>query len=162
MTANSYLGQVGQWNSEPSLPELLFREFIGKRITERDYNVGTAVWVADNLGKYQPSVYPQMASPIRDYIRDRTDERIPREPARSFRLGRWTFQVKSAHVQNGADELLLRWCIEKLSGVKLTTAVADVESQVRRFTISLPQDWGPALWVQAKDARDKELETRRS
>lgn len=160
MLAHDVVNQISQSNEELSLPELLFREWIVKRITEQEYHVGTAVWVAEHLDQYPCRLYPPLSSVLRDYVHNRAEDRSARDAALSYRLGQWLYQIQSLRTKNEADVSSMAWCLEKLTAVKLTSPAADVALHAKRFALQMPEGMSAALMVQAKDSFDRQREER--
>lgn len=154
------LDQVGSFNAEPSIPELLFRQ--RKEIGEEAYHVGTAVWVADNLDKYKPRPYPALVEPVRVYLEGRIFADRQRDVDLSRRLGTWVYTVMNLRTQNDADRTLLLWCKAKLEAVGLTLKVEQIEKAIAAFdALKAPHElFHRAINTQGRDANDKMREAR--
>lgn len=157
------LGGVGGGDGrEPSIPELLFREFTAGRIHLDEYQTGTAVWVGDNTHTYAARPYPRLAGTVLDYVQARLDgKRDARDPSYHRRVGLWTFAISSLLEQNTADHSLLAWCLDLCRRKGLTRHAETISGRLAEFNLTIPPELEAALACQKKDAEEKQREEKR-
>lgn len=158
----SALSQVGGGggNKPPSICESYFREYMAGRITFDEYQMGTAVWVAQNLETVPPKVLQPISAPLADYVRRRCENTSPRDAGLSFRLGQWLHVVNQTAHDTREDAKLLDGFLERLENAKLTKYADAIRAHLTRFTMTVPDVVGAAFRVQAMDAADKLREQR--
>ena len=148
------IGQAGT----PSFPEELFRAWRRAEISEADFHIGNAVWVAGNLNKYPPRYFMPFSQPMADYVQSRLAGRRGRDASMGERVGTWLSVLTRLSMENQSDLALLEWSRDLCQSVGLTSQVQSLEAHIARYkSIPYPHEQASkANQVQVMDARDRQ------
>lgn len=129
--SQDYFQSVGGGDRAPaSVPEAWFRSWRKRECSDREYHIGTAAWVAENVLKYPPREYPQLAPFLKVYAERRIAEKESRNGEHARKIGHWVSVLIKYQSENQADLDLLSWCREKCDDAKLTGMMERLQSQI--------------------------------
>ena len=164
MGSRGFIASIGV-SSGPaaSIPEEIFRAFKRGEMGEREYQVGNAAWVADNLWKYNPQPYPPLADRLCSYARSRSVWQGVRDESQAQALGIWLAMIHRAVSENTGNQELLLWCKSKCLDAGMKERAAKIDEMLRNYHAHrLPEITQAALDAQKHDMEEKRRSARRS
>jgi hypothetical protein len=142
----------------PSAGEELYRQYVRKETSERDYHAMTAALTASNLHWYPPLRYLPMTQSVNAYVTGRLNDTTSYSVEAARKLGDWFRETQRALDENSHNLSHVLWCIEKLKAVGLHDQCERLDTQARRYQEIKPpyEDIDRALRVKSLDATSRQ------
>lgn len=147
-----------QPSENPSIPELLFFARQRDEISEKDYFISSAVWVAENVSKYRPLPFAQLSQTLAQYVSGRLRGGRSAEQDAGYDLGVWIWSSVRIQNINNSNKSLLFWAKEKCEAnglqnqVGMLTHAISLFDQNNNFSLS---EFLESKHVQELDSRER-------
>lgn len=149
-------------DGSPSVGFEILKCYIKKEMTFDQAITAWAVAASDQCVDWRPKLYPPLSPEVKRYILDRSTGLRKRDPSMARAVGEWSMEIRSMRETHKGDIANMKWCAEKCLENNLTQNVITLKKMIDRFeNFPFPlQDYTTALLVQAKEAKERQLEKK--
>jgi len=120
-------------NSEKSKAQIIFESLSKGEINQETANKLTALLLADTLSDHPVRPYPIRGQSLEQYVRDRLQTSIPREPVLAKKNGEWLQAIAQINTNNQADYDLLKWAESICREIMAVDQVKRIRAHMMRF-----------------------------